>query len=742
VLTDRTTTIRASVKDMQVTLVLSVILVMLVVFVFMRRGVPTIAAGVTVPLSLAGTCAAMWLAGYSVNNLTLMALAVSVGFVVDDAIVMLENMYRNLEDGLTPLQAALRGAQQIGFTVISISVSLLAAFIPLLFMSGIIGRLLREFSMTLAFAVVISTVVSLSVTPMVCARYIKTTIDPRATRFDRVMAAIMGFITRAYATSLRYALERRALMLLVTLATVVVTVQLYIKTPKGFIPADDTGLVFASTRAPADISFEAMAILQREALEIVLADPAVAGVGSTLGSSPFNASNNQGRMFISLKPLAERGGITTVQFVDRMRRSLFRVRGLEVYMSASQDLRVGGRQGRASYQFTLWSTDIDELYAWVPKVLETLQKVEGLADVSMDREQGGLQAGIKVDRLAAARLGVRIQDIDSALNNAFAQRQVSLIYTPRNQYRVVLETDPLLQRDPGQIDTIHVPGRGGAQVPLKSVVRIEKGLAPLVINHQGPFPAVTITYNLKEGVTLLEAGGLIDQAVALLRMPDSIRTEPAGDAKAAALQSSAQPLLILAALVAVYIVLGVLYESLAHPLTIISTLPSAGLGALLALNWWDMELSAIALIGIILLIGIVKKNGIMLVDFALDAERQRGLAPAAAIYEACIERFRPILMTTLAAVLGAIPLAMAAGPGSELRRPLGITIIGGLIVSQILTLYTTPVIYLMLDRLHRRLSSGRADGGQEIEPAGRDGSVASPGHVSPPAGSAGPVPLA
>ena len=375
-------------------------------------------------------------------------------------------------------------------------------------------------------------------------------------------------------------------------------------------------------------------------------------------------------------------------------------------MQASQASGVGARQGRASYKYTLWSTDIDELYQWVPKALAAMKQIDSIADVSMDREQGGLQVGIKVDRDAAARLGVRIQDIDNALNNAFAQRQVSLIYTPRNQYRIILETDPALQRDPSKIEAVHVPGIGRTQVPLKSVIRIERGLAPLVINHQGPFPAVTLTYNLKDGATLAEAAGAIDETMAQLRMPEQIRTEPAGDAKAAALQASAQPLLILAALIAVYIVLGVLYESLAHPLTIISTLPSAGLGALLALNWWGIELSVIALIGIILLIGIVKKNGIMLVDFALDAERQRGLAPADAIYEACIERFRPILMTTLAAVLGAIPLALAEGPGSELRRPLGITIIGGLIVSQILTLYTTPVIYLLLDRLHRRLGGG------------------------------------
>ena len=703
ILSDRTGTIRASVFDMQVTLGLSVVLVMMVVYVFLRRPTPTIAAGITVPLSLAGTCAAMWCAGFSVNNLTLMALAVSVGFVVDDAIVMIENMFRNLEAGMRPMRAALDGARQIGFTVISISVSLIAAFIPLLFMDGVVGRLLREFSVTLVFAIVVSTVVSLTVTPMICAHFVRAGPSPDATRLDRVVEAVMGWMVAGYMRTLNAVLHHRLLMGVVMLATIAVTVNLYIKTPKGYFPQDDTGLVFASTRASPDISYDAMVKRQRQALDIVLADPAVAGVGSSVGASGFNASVNQGRMFISLKPLAEREGLTTQRVIDRLRRELARVEGIDVFMNPSQDIRVGARQGRAQYQLTFWSPEIDTLYAWLPKIVERLNQVPGLVDVSSDREQGGLQTNITIDRQTAARLGVRIQDIDNALNNAFAQRQISTIYTQRNQYRIVLEVDPRFQRDPSDLSRVFVPGRGGVQVPLSSLIRVDKGLAPLVVNHQGPFPAVTITYNLKPDTTLDEATQAIRQAIAELRMPDAIRAEAAGDAKAFAQQATAQPLLIIAALISVYIVLGVLYESLAHPLTIISTLPSAGLGALIALRFAEMELSVIALIGIILLIGIVKKNGIMLVDFALEQERQRGLSAERAVLEAARERFRPILMTTFAALLGAVPLAIGVGPGSELRRPLGIAIIGGLLVSQVLTLYTTPIIYLLLDKLHRRL---------------------------------------
>jgi multidrug efflux pump len=702
ILSDRTTTLRASILDMQLTLGLSIVLVMVVVYVFLRRPTPTIAAGITVPLSLAGTCAAMWLAGFSINNLTLMALAVSVGFVVDDAIVMIENMFRNLEKGMAPMRAALEGARQIGFTVVSISISLIAAFIPLLFMEGVVGRLLREFSVTLVFAIAVSLVVSLTVTPMICAHFVRAAPSKDATWLDRIVETVLGWATRAYMFTLAIAVRHVVVMLTIAIATVALTVNLFVKSPKGYFPRDDTGLIFAGTRASTDISFDAMARLQKEALDIVLADPAVANVGSSVGASGFNAAVNRGRMFIALKPLAERDGMTTARVIDRIRRSLARVHGISVYLGAAQDIRVGARQSDSDYQFTLWSPEIADLYAWVPKAVDRIAAIPGLTGVSTDREQGGLQASISINRQAAARLGVRIQDVNNALNNAFAQRQVSVIYTQRNQYRVILEVDPRFQQDPTDLERIYVPGRDGAQLPLTSVITIDRVLAPLVVNHQGPFPAVTISYGLAADMTLDEAQAAIRQAIAELRMPDSIRAEAAGDAKAFTQQGSMQVLLIVAALLAVYIVLGVLYESLAHPITIISTLPSAGLGALIALRLAGMELSVIAFIGIILLIGIVKKNGIMLVDFALEAERVHGLSPERAILEAARERFRPILMTTFAALLGAIPLALAIGPGSELRRPLGVAIIGGLVVSQVLTLYTTPIIYLLLDRLHRR----------------------------------------
>src|SRR5215510_13406240 len=693
VLSDRTMTLRASVHDMQLTLALSIALVMIVVYVFLRRPTPTIAAGITVPLSLAGTCAAMWCAGFSVNNLTLMALAVSVGFVVDDAIVMIENMFRNLEAGMRPMRAALDGARQIGFTVLSISVSLVAAFIPLLFMDGVVGRLLREFSVTLAFAVAVSTIVSLTVTPMICAHFIKSVPSVNATRLDRVVEALFGWMLRGYMRTLAVALRHPLIMLLITLLTVALTVNLYVNTPKGYFPQDDTGLIFGSTRASADISFEAMNKLQTEALERILADPAVANVGSSVGASGFNASVNQGRMFIALKPLDQRDGVTTARVVERLRRSLGRIGGISVFLSPARDIRTGARQSNSDYQFTLWSTDIGELYSWLPKVVDRVKQVPGIT-------------GISIDRQTASRLGVRVEDISNALANAFSQRQISTIYTQRNQYRVILEVEPRYQKDPADFAHIFVPGSNGAQVPLTSVIRTEKSLAPLVVNHQGPFPAFTISYGLVPDMSLDEATQAIRDAVAELHLPDSIRADSAGDAKAFAQQANSQVLLIIAALLAVYIVLGVLYESLAHPLTIISTLPSAGLGALIALRLADMELTVIAFIGIILLIGIVKKNGIMLVDFALEEERRHGLEPRRAILEAARERFRPILMTTFAALLGAVPLAVAVGPGSELRRPLGVAIIGGLLVSQVLTLYTTPIIYLLLDKLHRRLDGG------------------------------------
>ena len=702
VLADRTQTIRASVADMQLTLAATVVLVMLVVFLFLRRAAPTAAAGVTVPLSLAGTCAAMWAAGFSIDNLSLMALAVSVGFVVDDAIVMIENVFRNLELGHSPLRAALTGARQIGFTVMSISISLIAAFIPLLLMGGIVGRLFREFSVTLAFAIAVSTVVSLTVTPMICAHFVRVPPSADATWLDRLMQGTLTRMVRFYDRSLTVALEHRYFTLMVFIATIALTIGLFIRTPKGYVPQDDTGLIFAATEASTDISFDAMKALQLRAMDLVLSDPAVRGLGSSVGASYFNASVNRGRMFISLKPLAERGGLSTQQVVARLRPRLTRIPGISVFMVAAQDLRAGGRQSSSQYQFTLWSADINELQHWVPLVVERVKAIPGIVDVTTDREQGGLQATVDIDRKQAARLGVRMQDIDSALNDAFSQRQISTIYRSRNQYRVVLEVDQRYQRDPNDLSQIYVAGRGNTQVPLSAVARVVRGVAPLVVNHQGQFPATTITYNLAPGTTIGQATAAISEAVGAMHLPDAIRTDFAGDIKQFQQSAGAEPLLLLAALIAVYIVLGVLYESLAHPLTIISTLPSAGLGALLALQVSGAELTVIAFIGIILLIGIVKKNGIMMVDFALDAERRRRLAPQRAIHEACLERFRPILMTTLAAMLGALPLVIASGPGSELRRPLGITIIGGLLVSQVLTLYTTPVIYLLLDGLHRK----------------------------------------
>ena len=703
VLTDRTQTIRASVHDMQLTLGATAVLVMLVVFLFLRRAAPTIAAGVTVPLSLAGTCAAMWAAGFSIDNLSLMALAVCIGFVVDDAIVMIENMFRFLERGASPLRASLKGARQIGFTVVSISISLIAAFIPLLFMGGIVGRLFREFSVTLAFAIGVSTIVSLSVTPMICAYFVKAAPSPDATWLDRLVEGLLRRLVRFYDRTLSYVIEHRALALMAFVATIALTVFLFIETPKGYFPQDDTGLIFGGTEASTDISFEAMEKLQQKAMDIVLADPAVSGLGSNVGGGLFGASVNRGRLFVSLKPLEERNNVPTQAVIARLRAKLTGIPGVRVFLVPAQDLRVGGRQSDSQYQFTLWSPDIELLQTWVPKVLDRVKQVPGIIDVTTDREQGGLQANVVIDRNMAARLGVRIQDIDNALNDAFSQRQISTIYSQRNQYRVVFEVDSKYQRDPTDLSHIYVPGNGSAQVPLSAVARFNRGIAPLVVNHQGQFPATTITYNIAPNVPLETATADIQQAVAELHVPDTIHADFAGDIKAFQQASSAQLLLIVAALIAVYIVLGVLYESLAHPLTIISTLPSAGLGALLALQVFRTELTVIAFIGIILLIGIVKKNGIMMVDFALEGERQRGLSPAQAIHEACLARFRPIMMTTLAAMLGALPLVIASGPGSELRRPLGITIIGGLLVSQALTLYTTPVIYLLLDRLHRKL---------------------------------------
>ncbi|MGB3867054.1 MAG: efflux RND transporter permease subunit [Xanthobacteraceae bacterium] len=702
ILTDRTGTIRASVDDMQWTLGATALLVMLVVFVFLRRITPTVAAGISVPLALAGTCAGMWLAGFSIDNLSLMALAISIGFVVDDAIVMIENMYRNLEHGLSPYQAALDGARQIGFTVLSISLSLVAAFTPLIFMDGIVGRLLREFSLTLTFAIAVSTLVSLTITPMICAHYIKPASLRKETWFDHVIERSLTRVVRFYARTLKVVLGFPVLTMVVFFATIALTMTLYVKTPKGYFPSDDSGFIIGSTRASADVSFQAMRGLQERIASVVMADDAVASLGSSVGGTGGFGGQNRGRMFISLKPPEERPGVTTQNVIDRMRPKLTAIPGIQLFMFPAQDIRAGGRQSDSNYQYTLTSPDLDLLQTWAPLVAKRMQTVDGITDVSADRDPGGLQLNLSIDRKAAASLGVQVQDIDNALNNALSQRQISTIYTQRNQYKVVLETMPHYQADPADLDHIYVAGAGDAQVPLSAVVSRSRGIAPLSVNHTGSFPSTTVSFGLLPGVPLEVATANIQRAVAELHMPEGIRAGFEGNAADFQKTTGRQPLLILGALVAMYIVLGVLYESLIHPLTIISTLPAGGLGALLALQITGAPLTIIAFIGIILLIGIVKKNGIMMVDFALEAERQRGLSSYDAIFEACIARFRPILMTTMAALFAGIPLVLATGPGTELRRPLGITIIGGLFVSQILTLYTTPVIYLLMDRLRRR----------------------------------------
>ena len=698
VMSDRTQTIRASLRDMRVTLLETIALVMLVVFLFLRRATPTLAAGVTVPLSIAGTFAAMWLAGFTLDNLSLMAITVSVGFVVDDAIVMIESVQRRLDAGMGRVEAAIAGARDIGFTVVSISLSLVAAFIPLLFMPGIIGRFLHEFAVTIVAAIAVSTFVSLTVAPAIVAHWPERPRGPN--RLDRAVEAVLGPITRGYAGSLGLALRHRWLMLFVTLATVAMTVQMFRIIPKGYFPQDDTGLVIGVTEASPDISFPAMAALQEQVAERVRADPAVVGVSSTAGSGGSGLVN-QGRLFITLRQDAARE--TSVAVIQRLRGELATVVGIRTFMFNAQDVRSGGRGAKSPYEFTLSSTDVEELSTWVPRVIERVRRIPGLQDVSSDRQPGGLQAKVEIDRPAAARLGVRMQDINDALNNAFSQRQVSTIYTQRNQYRIVLEVGADDRNDPDDLTRLHVPARDGGSVPLSSLARVTRGFAPLSVNHQGGFPSGTISFALAPAMGLEAASRAVLDALNDLQLPDTLRAEFAGDAKAAADGASNQGLMLLAAIAAIYIILGVLYESYVHPLTIISTLPAAGLGALIALKITGMELSMVALIGLILLIGLVKKNGIMLVDAALEAER-RGLAPAEAAIEAAILRFRPILMTTLAALLGAVPLAIATGIGAEIRRPLGVTIIGGLLVSQVLTLYTTPAIYLLLSRLERRRS--------------------------------------
>ncbi len=690
IMMDRTVMIRASIDDLQKTLVISIAMVMLVVFAFLRRAAPVAGAGVAVPLSLGVAFASMWACGYTLDNLSLMAVVISVGFVVDDAIVMVENIDRNIAGGVSPMRAALMGARQIGFTVISISLSLIAAFIPMLFMPGIMGRMFREFSLTLAFAILASAFVSLTVTPMICGRFMAR--SERATGwFDRGLDRMRA----AYGRSLEVALARPFMVLAIFLLTIGLTVQMYRIVPKGMLPEDDLGLLFGFTEGGADISFPAMQEIQSRAAAIIAADPAVESTASFVGGG---WSVNSGRMYVGLKAKREDN---SKKVIARLREQLSLLPGLRVYLVAMQDVRVGGRQGKSNFQFTLWGSDAEELDAWSVKAVEAAKALPQLVDVSSDREKEGLQAKVVIDRAAAARMGVSIAAIDNVLSDAFSQRQISTIYGERNQYKVVLEVALSRQRDPGDFSGLYVPGAGGVQTPLGSLARVERGSAPLSINHTGQFASITINYAAAPGVVAEEANMALQGVIAALGLPPGVRADFAGDAKAIADSSHDGLMLIFAALIAVYIILGILYESLIHPLTILSTLPPAGLGALISLEAVGMELTMVAFIGIILLIGIVKKNGIMLVDFAIAAEREKGLAPREAMRAACIERFRPILMTTMAAIFGAVPILIASGAGSELRRPLGVTIVGGLILSQILTLYTTPVIYLLMSRFSR-----------------------------------------
>jgi len=700
VLTDRTVTIRASVADVEFELLLAVALVVLVIFLFLRSVPATVIPSLAVPLSLVGTFGVMYLAGFSINNLSLMALTIATGFVVDDAIVMIENISRYIEAGEDPLAAALKGAGQIGFTIISLTVSLIAVLIPLLFMGDVVGRLFREFAITLAVSILISAVVSLTFTPMLCAKLLR---HKPAAKQSRVFAAserVWQAIVAAYDRALTVVLEHQRLTLLVAVGTLVATVLLYIVVPKGFFPQQDTGAIQGITEASQSTSFAAMADRQQALAQTLLADPAVASLSSFIGVDGINTTLNSGRLLINLKDHGARDDVAAV--MQRLQTRAATVPGIALYLQPVQDLTIEDRVARTQYQFTLSSPDLAELSRWVPQVVARLQREPMLADVASDLQDGGLQAYVAIDRDSAGRLGITTAAIDSALYNAFGQRLISTIFTQASQYRVVLEVKPEFQQGLAALDNIYVPAQGGGQVPLSSFARVESRPGLLAINHLGQFPATTVSFNLARGASLGAAVDAIDAAEHELGLPASIQTGFEGAALAFRAGLGNELLLVLAAIVTMYIVLGVLYESTIHPVTILSTLPSAGIGALLALLASGNDLSVIAVIGIVLLIGIVKKNAIMMVDFALDAERNRGLAPRAAIHEACLLRLRPILMTTFAALFGALPLMLGTGVGSELRHPLGLVMVGGLLVSQALTLFTTPVIYLAFDRLARR----------------------------------------
>ncbi len=701
VLTDRTTTIRASVRDVELELLLTIGLVVLVIFLFLRTIAATIIPSVAVPLSLVGTFAIMYLLGYSLNNLTLMALTISTGFVVDDAIVMIENIVRFIEMGDKPLDAALKGAKQIGFTIISLTVSLVAVLIPLLFMSDIVGRLFREFAVTLSVTILVSAVVSLTLTPMMCARLLRRSSEKQQGRVARASEQIFDRVIAFYGRTLRWVLDRRAATLGVAVLTLVLTIVLYVIVPKGFFPVQDTGLVQGISQAAQNVSFTAMAAKQKALANVILKDPAVASLSSFIGVDGINTTLNSGRILINLKPVEDRD-LDASDVIRGLEPQLDSVNDIALFMQPVQDLTVEDRVSRTQYQYTLEDPDPRELQLWTGKLMNKLASVPILRDLATDQQLDGTAIALVIDRVTAARLGITAQQIDETLYDAFGQRQISTLFTQLNQYHLVMEAAPSFQKTPSKLKDIYVQSVYGGAVPLSSFTHFETTNAPLSINHQGQFPCVTISFNLAPGASLGAATEAIDNAGKELNMPASVQTAFQGTAASFQASLSNEPLLILAALITVYIVLGVLYESYIHPITILSTLPSAGVGAILALMICHQDLNVVSLIGIILLIGIVKKNGIMMVDFALQAEREEGKDAVEAMYQACLLRFRPIMMTTMTALLAGLPLALGSGTGSELRRPLGVSMIGGLILSQILTLYTTPVIYIYLDRFAKK----------------------------------------